>query len=40
MKYAIYVLRLDLRRLIVSNGDEFNIKVVVLDEIYNCAVKL
>jgi len=34
-KYSIYILGLDLRWLTMLNGDKVNIKVVVLDEIYN-----
>jgi len=38
-KYLIQALILDLRWLTISNGDKINIKVVVLDDIYNFIVK-
>jgi hypothetical protein len=37
-KYSIYVLGSDLTWLTISNGDKVNIKVAVLDKIYNFAV--
>jgi hypothetical protein len=38
-KYSMQVLRSGLRWLTVSNKDKVNIKVVVLDGIYNFAVQ-
>jgi hypothetical protein len=34
-KYSIYVLRLDLRWLTLSNREKVNYIFVILDEIYN-----
>ena len=37
-KYSILVLGSDLRWLPILNGDRINIKVVILDKIYNFAI--